>query len=331
MRLTVKVRRYNPEAPKPQPYWQEYAVEVEPAATVLDALIRIREEIDESLALRCSCRSAICGSCAMRINGHAGLACKTKASVVAGSTGVITVEPMGNLPVIKDLVVDLAPHWGKVQAVEPWLQPTGPEPQGEYLASNEAMLHLAGVMNCIMCGACVSDCTVLEVDPNFLGPAALAKAYRFVADPRDGVARERLSKYSAYGGIWDCTRCFECVQVCPKGVAPMERIMALRERAIAMGYKDTYGARHTLAFEELVEHSGRLDELRLPLKTFGYTNLPKLISLLPIAVRTLPKQKVPSPFHKPIPEVRKFQATFRKARQVSENERQPTATQAKQG
>lgn len=331
MRITLKVRRYNPEASNPKPYWQDYTLEVEQAATVLDALLRVREEIDESLALRCSCRSAICGSCAMRINGHAGLACKTKVSAVAGADGTLIVEPMGNMPVLKDLVVDLTPHWQKVRAVEPWLQPQGPEPQGEYLASNEAMLHLAGVMNCIMCGACVSDCTVLEVDPNFLGPAALAKAYRFVADPRDGASKERLAKYNAYGGIWDCTRCFECVQVCPKGVAPMERIMALREQAIAAGYKDTYGARHTLAFEELVEHSGRLDELRLPLKTFGYTNLPKLVSLLPIALRTLPKQKVPSPFHKPIPDVKNFQRTFRKARQSQADEHQRIPTQGKQG
>ncbi|MCS7206531.1 MAG: succinate dehydrogenase iron-sulfur subunit [Dehalococcoidia bacterium] len=331
MRITIKVRRFNPEAPKPQPYWQDYTLEVTKTSTVLDALIRIREEVDESLALRCSCRSAICGSCAMRINGHASLACKTKVSAVVDAHNTLTVEPMGNLPVIKDLVVDMTPHWHKVRAVEPWLQPVGPEPQGEYLAPNEAMLHLAGVMNCIMCGACVSDCTVLEVDSNFLGPAALAKAYRFVADPRDGMTKERLAKYNAYGGIWDCTRCYECVQVCPKGVAPMDRIMAMRERAIGMGLKDTYGARHTLAFEELVEHSGRLDELRLPLKTFGYTNIPKLVGLLPIALRALPKQKAPSPFHKPIPEVKSFQTTFRKARQAAETERQAPTSQAHHG
>jgi succinate dehydrogenase / fumarate reductase iron-sulfur subunit len=317
MRVTLKVRRYNPEAPHPRPYWQEYSLEVEQSATVLDALLRIREEVDESLALRCSCRSAICGSCAMRINGQATLACKTRLAAVAGQDGVLTVEPMGNLPVIKDLVVDMAPHWQKVRAVEAWLQPTGPEPEGEYLVPNEAMLHLAEVMNCIMCGACVSDCTVLEVDPTFLGPAALAKAYRFVADPRDGATKERLGKYTAPGGVWDCTRCFACVEVCPKGVAPMERIMALRERAIAAGYTDTYGARHTLAFAELVEHSGRLDELRLPLKTFGYTNVPQLVGLLPVAVRALARRKAPSPFHKPIPGVAAFRRTVRRARQAS--------------
>ena len=137
------------------------------------------------MALRCSCRSAICGSCAMRINGHAKLACNTKVSDVAEDGGTVTVEPMGVMPVIKDLVVDQTLFWDKVRQVSPWLQPEGEEPEAEYLAPNSDMTHLAGVMACIMCGACVSDCTVLEMDPNFIGPAALAKAYRFAADPRD--------------------------------------------------------------------------------------------------------------------------------------------------
>ena len=96
------------------------------------------------------------------------------------------VEPMNNMPVIKDLVTDMAGFWEKIRQVQPWLQPTGPAPEGEYLAAPEAMNHLTGVMHCIMCGACVSDCAALEVNPDFVGPAALAKAYRFVADPRDG-------------------------------------------------------------------------------------------------------------------------------------------------
>ena len=193
MDVTLSVRRFNPDADEPVHYYQEYRLEVEESSTVLDGLIKVREEIDGSLALRCSCRSAICGSCAMRINGQATLACNTKV-VDASPTGngAIVVEPAANMEVIKDLVVDFKPFWEKVMAVEPWLQPKGPEPEQEYIASNESMLHLAGVMDCIMCGACVSDCTVLEVDSNFLGPAALAKAYRFVGDPRDAADVSRL-------------------------------------------------------------------------------------------------------------------------------------------
>ena len=157
----------------------------------------------------------------MRINGHAGLACKTQASAAMGENNTIVVEPAGNMPVIKDLVVDFDLFWDKIMEVTPYLQPEGPEPEQEYIASNESMLHLSGVTACIMCGACVSDCTVMEVDPSFLGPAALAKAYRFTADPRDGdaqgVSRNRLEALNEPSGMWDCTRCLECVQACPKG------------------------------------------------------------------------------------------------------------------
>jgi succinate dehydrogenase / fumarate reductase iron-sulfur subunit len=217
---------------------------------------------------------------------------------------------MGNLPVVKDLVVDMAPFWNKVKAVEPWLQPQGPEPAAEYLAPNEDMLHLAGVMGCIMCGACVSDCTVLEVDPEFLGPAALAKAYRFVADPRDAADKSRLEALSQYTGIWDCTRCFECVQVCPKGVAPMARIMALRDRAIEAGYSNNTGARHTEAFVDIVAHSGRLDELRLPIRTFGVFNLPALLSLAPVGLRALLRGKMPPVVHRMLPNVQNVRRIF---------------------
>ena len=312
MDVTVRVKRYNPEAEHPAPYWAEYTVETEVYTTVLDTLIKIREDMDGSLALRCSCRSAICGSCAMRINGHAGLACKTRVSDVSQDGGTVTVEPAGVMPVIKDLVVDMTPFWDKVRAVDPWLQPQGPEPEGEYIAPNEDMLHLAGVMDCIMCGACVSDCTVLEVDPNFLGPAALAKAYRFVADPRDSEGRSRLEALNQYAGIWDCTRCYECVQVCPKGVAPMDRIMALRDRAIRAGFDDKPGARHADAFVELVGHSGWLDELRLPIKTVGMFNMPAMLNLAPVGLRALLKGKMPPIVHRMLPNVEQVRRIFRK-------------------
>ena len=312
MDVTVKVKRYDPESENPTSYWIDYTVPVDQFTTVLDTLIKIREEIDGSLALRCSCRSAICGSCAMRINGHAGLACKIRVSNISPGGETITVEPAGVMPVIKDLVVDMAPFWAKVNAVEPWLNPQGPEPEAEYIAPNEDMLHLAGVMDCIMCGACVSDCTVLEVDPNFLGPAALAKAYRFVADPRDSQDRERLKALSEYTGIWDCTRCYECVQVCPKGVAPMDRIMALRDMAMRLGYDSKPGARHTNAFAEILGHSGWLDELRLIMKTVGMFNLPAMLNMAPVGLRALGKGKMPPIVHKMLPNVENVRRIFRK-------------------
>ena len=312
MEVTARVKRYDPESDSPAPYWADYTVEVDQYTTVLDTLIKVREDVDGSLALRCSCRSAICGSCAMRVNGHAKLACKTRVSDVSPGGESFTVEPIGTMNVIKDLVVDMTPFWDKVKAVDPWLQPEGPEPEGEYIAPNEDMLHLAGVMDCIMCGACVSDCTVLEVDPNFLGPAALAKAYRFVADPRDSQDSERLRALSEYTGVWDCTRCYECVEVCPKGVAPMDRIMSLRDRAMRAGYDSNIGARHTDAFVEIVGHSGWLDELRLPIKTVGMFNMRAMLNLAPVGLRALMRGKMPPVVHKMLPKVENVRRIFKR-------------------
>ncbi len=316
MQVNLNVRRYDPG--EKRTWYQQYALEMPHYAVVLDALIQVREEVDQTLALRCSCRSAICGSCAMRINGHAKLACKTKVVDVAPRGETVTIEPAGNMPVVKDLVVDMKPFWDKVNAVQPWLQPTGPEPEREYIVPNEAMLNLAGVMDCIMCGACVSDCTVLEAElkmgkpyeDTFLAPAALAKAYRFVGDPRDAATKERLKALSEAHGIWDCTRCMECVEVCPKGVAPMDRIMALREKAMELGFTDNYGARHSQAFAESVKHSGWLNEFSLLQKSFGLFNIRELIRLIPGGIRMALRLKTPSPIHKPIPKEENVKKIF---------------------
>jgi succinate dehydrogenase / fumarate reductase iron-sulfur subunit len=262
MEVKLRVTRFDPESGDGV-HHQSYALQVPDYATVLEALLQIREELDESLAFRCSCLSAICGSCAMRINGQARLACKTKVKAVVVEGEEIVVEPVSNMSVIKDLVADMDSFWQKVRAVEPWLQPEGPPPEREHLVSNEVMRPLADVAGCIMCGACVSDCPVLETElglgkpseQTFLGPAALAKGYRFAADPRDASDGERLLTLSRAEGIWDCTRCNMCVEVCPKGVAPMEQILALRRKAIEQGHDEYLGARHTLEFEKTVRET----------------------------------------------------------------------------
>ena len=301
MQVTLNVRRYDPDSDQPVPYDQEYSLDVDENATVLDGLIKVREEVDGSLALRCSCRSAICGSCSMRVNGQAILACNTKLTDVVLEGGRVDIEPAGNMGLIKDLVVEFDIFWDKVRAVEPWLQPEGEEPESEYIAPNDDMVHLAGVMGCIMCGACVSDCTVLEVDRNFLGPAALAKSYRFVADPRDDADESRLDELNESGGVWDCTRCMMCVEVCPKGVDPMGRIMSLREKVIDAGHTETYGARHAEAFTRMVRHSGRVDELQLPIQTFGMFNVKEMIKLIPVGVRSQLAGKRPPIMHQKNP------------------------------
>lgn len=293
MLAKLRVGRFDPETSSPEPYFQEYELEVEDWFSVLDALIKIREEIDGTLSLRCACRASICGSCGMRVNGRAKLVCKTKLDSVWSPGETLTIEPMGNMPVITDLITDFTSFWDKVRQIDPYMQPTGPEPEAEYLASDESMVHLAGVMNCIMCGCCVSECTVLEVDENFIGPAALAKAYRFVADPRDGKAEERLEDLNEPTGIWDCTRCMQCVEVCPKDVDPMGRIMVMRDLAMEAGVKSTAGSRHTDSFVNSVKRSGRLNETRLTIESIGVMNIPGQLAMAPVGVKALLKGKLP--------------------------------------
>ena len=330
MKINLKVRRAEPVSGEDVRY-QQYSVEMVETATVLDALIQVREYEDGTLALRCSCRSAICGSCAMRVDKQARLACKIKVTDLVKTEGQeILVEPMGNMPVIKDLVTDMEVHWSKVRQVTPWLQPTGPEPEREYLVSNEAMLDLAGAMNCIQCGACVSDCPVLEIDKNFIAPAALAKAYRFVADPRETrdasatVHKDRLAALSEYSGIWDCTRCNMCVEVCPKDVRPMDLIMQLRELAVEAGVTNNTGARHADAFVGTVRRLGRLDEVSLLVKSVGFWNIPRLLSELPGGLRMMRAGKMPwshpLPWHKPIAGIQHVRRLFARARDEKKKE-----------
>lgn len=319
MQTTLRVRRFNPEHDQPSPYFQDYDLEVNPADSVLDGLIKVRETVDDSLALRCSCRGAICGSCGMRINGHASLACKTKMMSVASEGETIQIEPMNNMPIIKDLVTDMASFWSKIRQIQPWLQPQGPPPTTEYTAPPQAMNHLNGVMSCIMCGVCVSDCTVLEVDSRFVGPAALAKAYRFVADPRDTATKQRLEDLNTPGGMWDCTRCMECIQACPKGVGPMDRIMALRTKGMAAKIPATCGSRHAEAFTDIIKHKGILDEPMLAVRTFGLKHAGRLLEMIPMVLQSALKGKVPlsGPLHKPLKSIRHIQRLFKQVKTKS--------------
>ncbi len=314
MDVNLKVRRYDPETmDQEQSRWDQFRLDMHPSSTVLDALIHIRENIDATLALRCACRASICGSCGMRVNGEAKLVCKTRIADIAPDGKEIIIEPMGNQGLIKDLVVSLDPFFDKVRQIDPYLKAASEPDQGEFIAANDAMENLLTAMNCIMCGACVSDCTVLEVDDKFIGPAALAKAWRFVEDPRDDARTDRLKELNdAEGGIWDCTRCLKCVEVCPKDVAPMDRIMELREMAINDGNTDTSGYRHTESFNRSLKKHGRLDEARLAVESAGYTNVPRLMDLASIGVKSLIRGKMPPIKPHKADESHKIRALFNK-------------------
>ena len=299
--FTLRLRRYDPESGN-GPYWDEHSVTLEPHRSVLEGILQARDNTDGSIGIRCSCRGAICGSCGVRINGKPGLACHTHLSEAAARTedGVIEVEPMGNMPVIKDLIVDMdAVHWKKVQSVTPWLLAREPVPEREYVVPRESMVDVTQTMACIQCGACVSDCLAMEVDPDFTGPAALAKAYRFVGDPRDAQPEERLRHLAEdEHGLYTCTHCFKCVDACPKDVNPMGQIMRLR-RLAGSDYEiedRNNGFRHEHAFVQNIERNGLLHEADLLPDSYGGKfhprAVPELIASLPIALRALRRGKM---------------------------------------
>ena len=302
----LRLRRYDPESGQ-APYWDEHQIELEPHRSVLEGILQARAKFDGSIGIRCSCRAAICGSCGVRINGEPGLACHTHLDDAKSSSkdGVIEIEPMGNMPVIKDLIVDMdAVHWKKVKRVTPWLIAKQPVPEREYIVDRESMVDITQTMACIQCGACVSDCLAMEVDPGFIGPAALAKAYRFVGDPRDDTRHERLNDLSQDPqGIYDCTHCFKCVEACPKDVNPMGQIMRLR-RIAGSDEKivdENNGHRHEEAFATLIKDYGLLHEAELLPRSYGgdswlgkfHPNAGKeLLSSLPVIITAVLRKKV---------------------------------------
>ncbi len=305
--FTLRVRRYDPESGE-APYWDEHTVQLEPHRSVLEGILQAKGRFDGSIGIRCSCKAAICGSCGVRVNGKPGLACHTHLdeALKTAKDGVIEVEPMGNMPVIKDLIVDMdAVHWKKIQRVTPWLIADDENmPEREHIVPKEAMVDVTQTMACIQCGACVSDCLSMEVDPGFIGPAALAKSYRFVGDPRDTQQAERLKNLAEDpAGMYDCTHCFKCIEACPKGVAPMSQIMRLRRRAGADHHIDdrNNGHRHESAFVTLVKQGGLLHEAELLPRSYGGDSWfgkfappagAELLSSLPVITRALLRRKV---------------------------------------
>ncbi|HTU28653.1 MAG TPA: succinate dehydrogenase/fumarate reductase iron-sulfur subunit [Solirubrobacteraceae bacterium] len=283
----LKIRRFDPQSGQAA-YWDEHRIEMEESQSVLDGILKVRNEIDGSVGIRCSCQQAICGSCGVRMNGKPGLACNTHLGIAAdrkwrneavggprdeGEERVIEIEPMGNMPVIRDLIVDMdAVHWKKFQRVTPYLVNKQPVPEREYIVPHDNMVDITQTMACIQCGACVSDCLSMEIDPGFIGPAALAKAYRFVGDPRDADHKERLKDLAEdEHGLYDCTHCFNCIDACPKEVAPMSQIMRLRRKAGSDYHIDdrNNGSRHEESFTTLVKDYGLLHEAELLPRSFG--------------------------------------------------------------
>jgi succinate dehydrogenase / fumarate reductase iron-sulfur subunit len=291
MKVALKIWRFDPATG--QKVLRDYEVDAPDWATLLDVLDIVKDQVDGSLAYRKSCRMMICGSCGMRMDGAAVLACKTRMYEIAEAGHIPVISAMGNLPVVKDLVVDMGPFWDKMRAVQPYLQPVFADPgEGEYEVSPAQVEPIHKEMLCINCGCCVSECNSMEADPEFLGPAALAKGMRFVGDSRDGEKVERLESYSEEHGIWDCTRCYFCQQRCPKGVDPRDAIAKLGAEAMKHGIDRDMGAKHAKWFVTSAKTTGWLRETELVPKTQGVA---RSIKEIPFAMRLLKRGKVPPP------------------------------------
>ena len=291
MQVGLKIWRYD--STTGERALREYEIDAPEEATLLDCLDIVKDRVDGTLAYRKSCRMMICGSCGMRLDGGAVLACKTRMYEYAAAGHAPVVSAMGNMPIVKDLVVDMVPFWGKIAAVEPFLQPGYDQAtEGENVVSQARLDVIHKESLCIMCGCCVSECNSMESDPDFLGPAALAKGMRFVGDPRDGATVERLERYSEEHGIWDCTRCYFCQERCPKGVDPRDAIAKLGAEAMKNGIDRDMGAKHAKWFVTSAKTTGWLRETELVPKTQGIV---KSIKEVKFALGLLRHGKVPVP------------------------------------
>lgn len=230
MKSLIKILRYDPEVDK-KPHWAEYEVEVEPTDRVLDALHYIKWNLDGTLTLRRSCGHGICGSDAMVINGRNRLACKVLMKDVGAK---VTVEPLRGLPVIKDLVVDMEPFMAKYKAVKPYLindEDPGPK---ERLQSPEERERFDDTTKCILCAACTTSCPSFWANGEYIGPAAIVQAHRFIFDSRDRGALERLAVLNEWSGVWRCRTIFNCVEACPRGINVTKAIGEVK-KAILFG------------------------------------------------------------------------------------------------
>lgn len=228
MNITLKIKRFNPQTDT-APYYQEYQVEADPNERLLDALMQVKRFQDGSLGFRKSCAHGVCGSDAMRINGRDGLACKTLVREVAEKDGdTIVVEPLRHLSVQRDLIVDQSDFFNKYRMVKPFLINDEPVAEKERIQTQEERLQFDDTTNCILCASCYSACPIPGEHPDFIGPAAIAQAFRFLADSRDRGAEQRNGVLASENGVKLCQNHFECTKACPRSILITKRINQTR-------------------------------------------------------------------------------------------------------
>ncbi len=228
--VKFEIYRYDPDKDE-RPYMQKLEVELQPTdKMLLDALIRIKMDVDDSLTLRRSCREGVCGSDAMNINGKNGLACTTNMLELSEP---VVLRPLPGLPVIRDLIVDMTHFFNQYHSVRPYLINDTVPPEKERLQTPEARDELNGLYECILCACCSTSCPSFWWNPDkFVGPAGLLQAYRFIADTRDHATAERLDNLEDPYRLFRCHTIMNCVDVCPKGLNPTKAIGKIKEMLV---------------------------------------------------------------------------------------------------
>jgi succinate dehydrogenase / fumarate reductase iron-sulfur subunit len=270
--IEILIQRFNPETDD-KPYMQSYEVDEEilKGMTIFDALAYIKDKIDATLTFRAFCRSAICGSCAMKINNRAKLACKEQILDHVRNSKV-TIKPLDNAKIIRDLAVDVDEAIDKLKKLKPWLEADPKKvpstDKSESLVLPEEFRHYDHQTDCILCMACYGSCSAEKANDNYAGPFQFTKALRFIKDSRDGVSVEERISLCVDNGLWDCVQCQMCLAACPKGIKPAEDIQELRRIAISVG-DESMGAKRAVTWFKDVFETGQIDKFNLPVNAAG--------------------------------------------------------------
>lgn len=294
-KVNFKVFRFNSDVDY-LPYYEDYTMDVTSEEVVLDILNRIKWDHDGSFSYRRSCRHGICGICAIKVNGRSTLACKESMSTMIEYFGNdLTIEPLSTKRAVKDMIIDKGDFWEKHAAVTPYLVADIDEcPSCENLVSPHDAEELDDADLCIQCGACHYACPVVEINSDFFGPAAFAAAYRFEADVRDSDGQRLIDVNEEKQGVWDCVKCIECTEVCPKGIDPFTKITKLHQMAFKKGVaKNNVATRHAVGFLHSIKRNGVLDEGGLVLYSEGVS----IVKHIPVALQMFRKGKIVMPWN----------------------------------
>jgi succinate dehydrogenase / fumarate reductase iron-sulfur subunit len=298
-KLTFKVFRFNKDTDY-LPHYDTIEMEVTKDEVVLDVMNRIKWEHDGSFSYRRSCRHGICGSCAIKVNGKATLACKDNVLELANIFGEeLVLEPQNQKRAYKDMVIDKSDFWDKYDAIKPYLiDDIDENPESENIVSPENSSQIDEADYCIQCGNCYYSCPAVEVNEDYLGPSALVKAWRFNSDVRDKATEERLDIVNELGsGIWDCVKCNECAEACPKEINPIDKITSLHQQTFKLQKSaNNVAVRHAVGFKWSIQKHGILDEGELVRYSEGNCGV---IKHIPEAIAMLKKGKIVMPWNMP--------------------------------